>query len=57
LNNTGCYQCCTVISCISNALEGSEDDVLWEDGGEDKDGSDWLTDSGWVMSDGGESDE
>jgi hypothetical protein len=23
--------------CISNALDGSEDDILWEDYGEDKD--------------------
>jgi hypothetical protein len=23
--------------CISNALDGSEDDILWEDDGEDKD--------------------
>ena len=26
--------------CISNALDGSEDDSLWEDNGEDKDDSD-----------------
>ena len=26
---------------ISNALDGSEDDILWEDDGEDKDDSDW----------------
>jgi len=30
----------TVIHCISNALDGSEDDILWEDDGEDK----WLGD-------------
>jgi len=42
---------------ISNALDGSEDDILWEDGGEDKDDSDWVTDSDTVMSDDGESDE
>jgi hypothetical protein len=35
-------------------LEGSEDDILWEDDGEDKDDSDWLTDNGSVMSDDGE---
>ena len=46
-----------VISCISNALDGSEDDILWEDDGEDKDDSDWVTDSDWVMNDDGESDE
>ena len=43
--------------CISNALDGSEDDILWEDDGEDKDDSDWMTDSYSVMSDDGESDE
>ena len=43
--------------CISNALDGSEDDILWEDDGEDKDDSDWVTDSDWVMGDDGESDE
>ena len=43
--------------CISNALDGSEDDNLWEDDGEDRDGSDWVTDNDSVMSDDGESDE
>ena len=43
--------------CISNALHGSEDDILWEDDGEDKDDSDWVTDNDSVMSDDGESDE
>jgi len=43
--------------CISNALDGSEDDVLWQDDGEDKDDSDWVTDSDSVMSDDGECDE
>ena len=42
--------------CISNALDGSEDDV-WEDDGEDKDDRDWVTDNDSVMSDDGESDE
>ena len=42
---------------ISNALDGSEDDILWEDDGEDKDGSDWVTDNDSVMSYDGESDE
>jgi len=46
-----------VIRCTSNALDGSEDDILWEDDGEDKDDSDWVTDSDSVMSDDGESDE
>jgi len=43
--------------CISNALDRSEDDILWEDDGENKDGSDWVTDNDSVMSDDGESDE
>ena len=43
--------------CISNALDGSEDDILWEDDDEDKDDSDWVTDNDSVMSDDGESDE
>ena len=41
---------------ISNAMDGSEDDSLWEDDGEDKDDSDWVTDDS-VTSDDGESDE
>jgi len=47
----------TVIRCIRNALDGSEDDILWEDNGEDKDNSDWVTDDDSVMSDDGESGE
>ena len=43
--------------CISNALDGSKDDTLWEDNGEDKDDSDWVTDNDSVMSDDGESNE
>jgi len=43
--------------CISNALDGSEDDILREDDGEDKDDSDWVTDNESVLSDDGESDE
>jgi len=43
--------------CISNALDRSEDDILWEDDGEDKDDNDWVTDSDWVMGDDGECDE
>jgi hypothetical protein len=38
-------------------LDGSEDDILWEDDGEDKDGSDWVTDNDPVMSDDDESGE
>ena len=26
----------TVIRCVSSALDGSEDDILWEDDGENK---------------------
>ena len=43
--------------CISKALDGSEDDILWEDDGEDKDDSYWVTDNDTVISDDGESDE
>jgi len=46
----------TVIRCVSNSLDGSEDDILWEDDDEDKDASDWVTDNDSVVSDGGESD-
>jgi hypothetical protein len=42
---------------ILNALDGSEDDILWAGDGEDKDDSDWLTDNYSVMIDDGESDE
>jgi hypothetical protein len=38
-------------------LDGSENDLLWEDDGEDKDDSAWVTDKDLVMSDDGESDE
>jgi len=43
--------------CISNALDRSEDDILWEDDGEDKDDSDSVMDNDSVMSDDGESDK
>ena len=43
--------------CISNALDGSENDIVWEDDGKDKDDSDWVTDNDSVMSDDGESNE
>jgi hypothetical protein len=36
---------------ISNAFDGSKADILWEDDGEDKDDSDWVTDNDSVMSD------
>jgi hypothetical protein len=40
-------------------LDGSEDDIVWEDDVEDKDDSDWVesTDNDLVMSDNSESDE
>ena len=43
--------------CISNALDGSEDYILLEDDGEDKEDSDWVTDNDSVISDDGESDK
>ena len=43
--------------CINNALDGSEDDILWEDDGKDKDDSDWLTENDSLMSDDSESGE
>jgi len=43
--------------CISNALDGTEDHILWEDDGEDKDDSDWMTGDDSVMSNDGESDK
>jgi hypothetical protein len=43
--------------CISSALDGSEDDILLEDDGEDKDNSEWVTDNDSFMSEDGESDE
>jgi hypothetical protein len=40
-------------------LDGSEDDIVWEDDVEDKDDSDWVesTNNDLDMSDDGESDE
>jgi hypothetical protein len=43
--------------CITNALDRSEDDILWEVDGEHKDDSDWVMDNDSIMSDDGESDE
>jgi hypothetical protein len=45
--------------CMSNALDGSEEDIVWEDNVEDKDDSDWVgsMDNDSVMSDDGKSDE
>ena len=45
--------------CISNALDGSKDDIVWEDNVEDKDDSDWVEsmNNDSVMSDDSESDE
>jgi hypothetical protein len=46
---------------LCNAIRGlslpSHVDILWEDDGEDKDDSDWVTDNDTVMSDDGESGE
>jgi hypothetical protein len=47
----------TVIRCISNVLDRSEDDILWEDNREDTDDNDWVMDNDSVMSDNSESDE
>jgi hypothetical protein len=38
-------------------LDGTEDDILWEDDGEDKDDTDWVKDNDSVVSDDGEYDE
>jgi hypothetical protein len=43
--------------CISNTLDESEDDILWEDDSEDEDDSDWVTDNDSIMSDDSECDE
>jgi len=45
--------------CISNVLNGSKDDIVWEDDVDDEDDSVWVesTDNDSVMSDDGESDE
>jgi len=43
--------------CINKALDGSEDDILWEHDVEDKGDSDWVTDNDSVMSADSESDE
>jgi len=43
--------------CISTALDGSKNDIVWEDDGEDKDDSDWVMDNDSVIGDDGESDE
>jgi hypothetical protein len=50
---------CQKKCCISNALDGSEDVILWEDNVEAKDDSDRVdsTDNNLVMSDDSKSDE
>jgi hypothetical protein len=50
---------CQKKCCIINALDRSEDVIVWEDDVEDKNGSDWVesTDDDSVMSDDGKSDE
>jgi hypothetical protein len=42
---------------ISNALDGSEDNILWEDENKKKNDSYWMTDNDSVMSDDVESNE
>jgi hypothetical protein len=44
---------------ISNSLDGSEGDIVWEDDVEDKDESDWVKsmDNNSVMSDDGKYDK
>jgi hypothetical protein len=44
---------------ISNALDRSEHDIVWEDYVEDKDDSDWVEsmDNNPIMSDDGKSDK
>jgi hypothetical protein len=50
---------CQKKCCINNALDRSEDDIVWENDVEDKDDSDWVesTDNNSVISDDDESDE
>jgi hypothetical protein len=50
---------CQKKCCISNALDGSEDVIVWEDDLEDKDDSDRVEsmDHDSVMSDDGKCDE
>jgi hypothetical protein len=50
---------CQKKCCISNALDGSKDVIVWEDNVENKDDSDRVesTDNDSVMSDEGKSDE
>ena len=43
--------------CISNTLDGFEDDILWEDDGKDEDDTNWVTDNDSVMRGDGEYDE
>jgi len=45
------------ISYTKEKLVRGSNPPLWEDDGEDKDDSDWVTDNDSVMSDDGESDE
>jgi hypothetical protein len=49
---------CQKKSCISDALDGSEDDIVWDDDVEDND-DDWVenTDNNSVTNDDGKSDE
>jgi hypothetical protein len=49
----------TICQKLPYVLDGTEDDIVWEDDVEDKDDSDWVesTDNDSVMSDHDESDE
>jgi len=57
MNNIGCYPQIFQEVLHKQCFGGSEDGILWEDDGEDKDDSDWVTDNDSVMIDDGESDE
>ena len=45
------------LSAVQTHHSWSKDDILWEDNGEDKGDSDWVTDNDSVMSDDDESDD
>jgi hypothetical protein len=50
---------CQKKCCISNAFDGSEDVIVWEDDVEDKDDSPWMesTENDSFVSDDGKSNE
>jgi len=55
-SNLICTSFCRFLKQKKKLVRGSNQH-LWEDNGEDKDDSDWVTDNDSVMSDEGESDE